>query len=220
MCTGLSIRFVGCRHVGYRFSTICRVIGCFDAQGFLHLEPYAGFCPNCSPSHGPLRQNLDGFHFEYPQVATLRVQAHSFLHYFDEARDKGNRKEERIQQLEMTINQLSGRHPGNEAGSSVEKEGSEAEEQQIGTGGDQTQYITPNISELHSPRALKAAFEALRNDLNDREEFWVEHIRAIEKELKMAFGTVSWAEVILTKEELDKLNCFRQSENLGTSKRE
>jgi hypothetical protein len=26
--------------------------------------------------------------------------------------------------------------------------------------------------------------------------------------------------VILTKEKLDKLNCFRRSENLGTSKRE
>jgi hypothetical protein len=167
-----------------------------------------------------LRQSLDGFHFEHPEVATLRVQAHSFSHCLDEAREEGNRKEERIQQLEMTINQPSERHPGNEAGSSVEGEGSEAEEQQISTGGDQTQYITPKISKLHSRRALEAAFEALRNDLNDREEFWVEHIRAIEKELKMAFGTVSWAEVILTKEELDKLHCFRRSENFGTSKRE
>jgi hypothetical protein len=167
-----------------------------------------------------LRQSLDGFHFEHPEVATLRVQAHSFSHYLNEARNEGNRKEETIQQLEMTTNQPSERRPGNEAGSSVEREGSETEEQEIGTGGDQTQYITPKISELHSPRALEAAFEALRNDLNNREEFWVEHIRAIEKELKMAFGTVSWADVILTKEKLDKLNCFRRSENLGTSKRE
>jgi hypothetical protein len=58
------------------------------------------------------------------------------LHYFDEARDKGNRKEKRIQQLEITINQLSERDHGNEAGSSVKGEGSETEEQQIGTGGD------------------------------------------------------------------------------------
>jgi hypothetical protein len=136
MCTGLSIRFVGCRHVGYKFSTICRAIGCLDAQGFLHPEPCASFCPDCSPSHNPLRQNLDGFHFEHAEVATLRVQAHSFLHYFDEARDKGNRKEKRIQQLEITINQLSERDHGNEAGSSVKGEGSETEEQQIGTGGD------------------------------------------------------------------------------------
>lgn len=212
MCTGLSIRCASCGHVGYQFSAICNIIGCLKAQGFVQLLPRPGFCPNCT-----LTQNLSGFYFEHPEVATLRAQAASFLDLFHEAEIKGNERKEEIQRLEKTIEQLSERDAGREAGS-VGDEGRETEEQQIGTCGDQTRYITPRISELHSPRALEAAFEALRNDLDDREDFWVEHIGAIEKELKMTFGTVNWVEVILTKEELDKLHYFRQSENLGTSK--
>jgi hypothetical protein len=213
MCTGISIRCASCGHVGYQFSAICNVIGCLKAQGFVQLLPNPGFCPNCT-----LTQNLSGFYFEHPEVATLRAQAASFLDLFHEAEIKENEKKEEIQRLEKTIEQLSERDAGHEAGS-VEDEGSETEQQENSTGGDQGQEV-PKISELHSPRALAAAFETLRNDLDQRGDFWVEHIGAIEKELKMTFGTVNWAEVILTKEELDKLNYFRQSENLGTSKLE
>lgn len=166
MCTGLSIRFVGCRHVGYQFSAICKVIGCLKAQGFVQLLPHPGFCPNCSP----LTQNIHGFYFELPEVATLRAQAYSFSHDFGEARDRVNQKEERIQQLETTIEQLSERAPQYESGS-VEGEGSETEQQEIDNGGDQAQEVTPQISEFHSPRTLAAAFEALRNDLDERGNF-------------------------------------------------
>jgi hypothetical protein len=207
MCNGRSIRFVSCGHIGYQFSAVCQVIGCLKAQGFVQILPQPGFCPKCSP----LTQNIPEFNFERPEVATLRAQAYSLLHELDGARDRENQKEERIQKLEMAIQRVSEQDPGH-------KVGSEIEDQKIGTGGDQTQHITPRISELHLPGALEAAFEALRNGLDDREDFWLEHIIAIEKELKMAFQTVSWGKVILTKEELDKLNCFRQFENLRASK--
>jgi hypothetical protein len=111
------------------------------------------------------------------------------LHDLGEARDRVNHKEERIQQLESIIEQLSERGPRYESGI-VEGEGSETEQQENSTGGDQAQEVTPQISELHSPRALAAASEALRNDLDERGEFWVEHIKVIESEFKLAFGSL------------------------------
>jgi hypothetical protein len=135
------------------------------------------------------------------------------LRLFHRTEIKEDEEGAKIQWLEKVIKQLSGSEAGDEAGA-VTVDGSGTEQQQMVTDGSQSPNITPDISKLRSRRVLAAAFEALRNDLDDREDFWVEHIRAIEIELKLAFGSVDWAEVIWTQEELEKLRCIRQSGNL------